>query len=121
MIASASYAPLGLRQIEGTHLVNRAPDGSARPSQLSPNSEELDAIENLAIDRAGRPIFGAEYVNVQALSSTIANVRRPGARSCLPKSARFAHLRRARRRPMSVTAPMRHITGREPRGSSPSV
>ena len=72
MIASASYAPLGLRQIEGTHLVNRAPMGLPGRRSVA-NCEELDAIENLAIDRA-KAIFGAEYVNVQALSSTIANV-----------------------------------------------
>ncbi|HEV2155547.1 serine hydroxymethyltransferase [Bradyrhizobium sp.] len=72
MIASASYAPLGLRQIEGTHLVNRAPMGLPGRRSVA-NCEELDAIENLAIDRA-KVIFGAEYVNVQALSSTIANV-----------------------------------------------
>ena len=72
MIASASYAPLGLRQIEGTHLVNRAPMGLPGRRSVA-NCEELDAIENLAISRA-KAIFGAEYVNVQALSSTIANV-----------------------------------------------
>jgi len=72
MIASASYAPLGLRQIEGTHLVNRAPMGLPGRRSVA-NCEELDAIENLAIDRA-KAVFGAEYVNVQALSSTIANV-----------------------------------------------
>jgi len=72
MIASASYAPLGLRQIEGTHLVNRAPMGLPGRRSVA-NCEELDAIENLAINRA-KAIFGAEYVNVQALSSTIANV-----------------------------------------------
>ncbi|MFC5421518.1 serine hydroxymethyltransferase [Bosea eneae] len=72
MIASASYAPLGLRQIEGTHLVNRAPMGLPGRRSVA-NCEELDAIEMLAIERA-KAIFGSEYVNVQALSSTIANV-----------------------------------------------
>ncbi|CAN7653920.1 hypothetical protein LJR009_005934 [Bosea sp. LjRoot9] len=72
MIASASYAPLGLRQIEGSHLVNRAPMGLPGRRSVA-NCEQLDAIENLAIDRA-KAIFGAEYVNAQALSSTIANV-----------------------------------------------
>lgn len=72
LIASASYCPLGLRQIEGTHLVNRAPMGL--PGQRSvANCEQLDFLENLAISRA-KSIFGAEFVNVQALSSTIANV-----------------------------------------------
>jgi glycine hydroxymethyltransferase len=72
MIASASYCPLGLRQIEGTHLVNRAPMGLPGRRTVA-NCEQLDAIENLAIGRA-KAVFGAEYVNVQALSSTIANV-----------------------------------------------
>jgi glycine hydroxymethyltransferase len=72
MIASASYCPLGLRQIEGTHLVNRAPMGLAGARAVA-NCEYLDRIEQLAIDRA-KVVFAAEYVNVQALSSTIANV-----------------------------------------------
>lgn len=72
MIASASYCPLGLRQIEGTHLVNRAPMGLPGRRTVA-NCEQLDAIEILAINRA-KAVFGAEHVNVQALSSTLANV-----------------------------------------------
>ena len=72
LIASASYCPLGLRQIEGTHLVNRAPIGMPGRRSVG-NCEHLDSIELLAIERA-KALFGAEFVNVQALSSTIANV-----------------------------------------------
>lgn len=72
LIASASYAPLALRQIEGSHLVNRAPMGWVGRRSVA-NCEQMDAMEQLAIDRA-RAVFGAEFVNVQALSSTIANV-----------------------------------------------
>src|SRR6516165_10266221 len=72
LIASASYCPLGLRQIEGTHLVNRAAMGLPGRRCVA-NCEHLDVIERLAIERA-KAIFGAEHVNVQALSSTIANV-----------------------------------------------
>lgn len=72
LIASVSYCPLGLRQIEGTHLVNRASMGLPGRRSVA-NCEYLDLIENLAIDRA-KSIFGSEYVNAQALSSTIANV-----------------------------------------------
>lgn len=72
MIASASYCPVGLRELEGTHLVNRAPMGLPRRRSVA-NCEYLDSIEELAIGRAAE-IFGAEHVNVQALSSTIANV-----------------------------------------------
>jgi glycine hydroxymethyltransferase len=72
LVASVSYCPLGLRQIEGTHLVNRAPMGLPGRRSIG-NCEHLDSLENLAIERA-RSVFGSEYVNVQALSSTIANV-----------------------------------------------
>jgi glycine hydroxymethyltransferase len=72
LIASASYCPLGLRQIEGTHLVNRAAMGLPGRRSVA-NCEHLDTIERLAIERA-KAIFEAEHVNVQALSSTIANV-----------------------------------------------
>lgn len=72
MIASASYCPLALRQAEGTHLVNK--NASGLPGRRSmANCEEVDGIENLAIERA-KALFGAEAVNVQALSSTLANV-----------------------------------------------
>jgi glycine hydroxymethyltransferase len=72
LIASASYCPAGLREIEGSHLVNRAPMGLPRRRTVA-NCEMLDAIEELAITRA-KALFGAEHVNVQPLSSTIANV-----------------------------------------------
>ena len=107
MIASASYAPLGLRQIEGTHLVNRAPMGLPGRRSVA-NCEELDAIENLAIDRA-KAIFGAEYVNVQALSSTIANVA--VLRAILPaEGARLLTFDELAGGHVSHGA-MRHITG----------
>lgn len=80
-IASASYCPLGLRQFEGTHLVNRAPMGLPGRRSVA-NCEHLDAIEYLAIERA-KAVFGAEHVNVQALSSTIANVA--ALRAVLPR------------------------------------
>lgn len=72
LIASASYCPLGLRQLEGSHLVNRAPMGLPGRRSVA-NCEHLDEIETLAIDRA-KAAFGAEHANVQALSSTVANV-----------------------------------------------
>ena len=56
-IASASYAPRAPRQIEGSHLVNRAPMGVVGGKSVG-NSGVLDEIETLAIDRA-RAIFGA--------------------------------------------------------------
>lgn len=107
MIASASYAPLGLRQIEGTHLVNRAPMGLPGRRSVA-NCEQLDAIENLAIDRA-KALFGAEYVNVQALSSTIANVA--VLRAILPaEGARLLTFDELAGGHVSHGA-MRHITG----------
>jgi glycine hydroxymethyltransferase len=107
MIASASYAPLGLRQIEGTHLVNRAPMGLPGRRSVA-NCEELDAIETLAIERA-KAIFGSEYVNVQALSSTIANVA--ALRAILPaEGARLLTFDELAGGHVSHGA-MRHITG----------
>ena len=72
MIASGSYSPFAMRQAEGSHLVNK--NASGLPGRRSmANCQEADQIEQLAIDRA-KKVFGAEAVNVQALSSTLANV-----------------------------------------------
>lgn len=72
MIASGSYAPFAMRQAEGSHLVNK--NASGMPGRRSmANCEEADAIERLAIERA-KSVFGSEAANVQALSSTLANV-----------------------------------------------
>ena len=72
MIASGSYSPFAMRQAEGSHLVNK--NASGLPGRRSmANCQEADRIEQLAIDRA-RSVFGAQAANVQALSSTLANV-----------------------------------------------
>lgn len=72
MIASGSYCPLAMRQAEGAHLVNKNASGMPGRRTMA-NCEEADAIEQLAIDRA-KAVFGSEAANVQALSSTLANV-----------------------------------------------
>lgn len=72
MIASASYCPRAVRQAEGSHLVNKNASGFVGRRSMA-NCEEYDRIEELAIGRA-KAMFGAEAVNVQALSSTLANL-----------------------------------------------
>ena len=84
LVASESYCPRSTLEAEASVLVNK--NASGYPPRVSfAGGEVIDAIENLAIERA-RHLFGAEYANVQALSSTIANVAvlrallRPGDR-----------------------------------------
>ncbi len=114
LIASVSYCPLGLRQIEGTHLVNRGPMGFVGRRTIA-GYQHFDAIEQLAIDRA-KAIFGAEYVNLQALSSTIANVAALSA--VLPaEGARVLNFDELAGGHVSHGA-MRHITGHNRQVSS---
>ncbi|WP_083469212.1 serine hydroxymethyltransferase [Methylobacterium variabile] len=72
MIASGSYCPLAMRQAEGQHLVNKNASGWPGRRTMA-NCQEVDQIEQLAIDRA-KSVFGSQAANVQALSSTLANV-----------------------------------------------
>src|SRR5688572_5493340 len=72
LVASESYCPRATLEAEASILVNK--NASGYPPRISfAGGEPLDAIENLALERAKR-LFGAEHANIQALSSTIANV-----------------------------------------------
>jgi glycine hydroxymethyltransferase len=72
LVASESYCPRATLEAEASILVNKNASGYA-PRVAFAGGEVIDAIEAIAIDRAKR-LFGAEHANVQALSSTIANV-----------------------------------------------
>ena len=84
LIASESYCPRATLEAEASILVNKNISGYP-PRRDIGGSEIVNRIEGLAIERAKR-LFGAEHANVQALSSTIANIAvvrallRPGGR-----------------------------------------
>jgi glycine hydroxymethyltransferase len=72
LVASESYAPVATISAEASELVNK--NASGYPPRVSfGGGHVIDEIEGLAISRA-KALFGAEHANVQALSSTIANV-----------------------------------------------
>ena len=84
LVASESYAPIATIEAEASELVNK--NASGYPPRISfGGGRIIDEIERIAVGRA-RSLFGAEYANVQALSSTIANIAvlrallRPGDR-----------------------------------------
>jgi glycine hydroxymethyltransferase len=72
LVASESYCPRATLQAEASVLVNKNATGYP-PRTAFAGGEVIDAIERLAVQRA-RALFGAEHANVQALSSTVANV-----------------------------------------------
>lgn len=72
LVASESYCPRATLEAEASILVNKNASGYI-PRVAFAGGEVIDAIETLAIERAKR-LFGAEHANVQALSSTVANV-----------------------------------------------
>lgn len=72
LVASESYCPRSTLEAEASVLVNKNASGYP-PRVAFAGGEIIDAIENIALARARR-LFGAEYANVQALSSTVANV-----------------------------------------------
>lgn len=72
LVASESYAPHSTLEAEVSALINK--NASGYPPRITVGGgRTIDAIENLAITRA-KDLFGAEYANVQSLSSTIANI-----------------------------------------------
>lgn len=72
LVASESYAPQATLEAEASALINK--NATGYPPRVSVGGGGvIDAIESLAIERA-KELFGAEYANVQSLSSTIANI-----------------------------------------------
>jgi glycine hydroxymethyltransferase len=72
LIASENYASAAVMEAVGSVLMNKYSEGYPGKRYYA-GQTNIDAVENLAIDRA-KEIFGAEYVNVQPLSGSPANL-----------------------------------------------
>lgn len=72
LVASETYAPRATLEAEASVLVDKNATGYP-PREGFGGGAVMDAIERLACARACA-LFGAEHANIQALSSTIANV-----------------------------------------------
>jgi glycine hydroxymethyltransferase len=108
LIASESYAPRSTIQAEASTLINCNSSGYPPRATLG-GSEVIDRVEEVAVERA-RELFGAEHANVQALSSTIANIA--VLRALVPTGGRILSLSPAAGGHMSHGAP-RHLSGQE--------
>lgn len=71
MIPSENYASRAVMEALGTVLTNKYSEGYPKRRYYQGN-RIIDEVEQLAIDRA-KKLFGAPYVNVQALSGSPAN------------------------------------------------
>lgn len=71
LIASENYVSPAVLETMGTILTNKYSEGYPGKRYYA-GQENIDTIENLAIARA-KELFGAEHVNVQALSGSPAN------------------------------------------------
>ena len=72
LIASENYAsPLSIG-MEGTVWANKNAEGYPG-RRFAGGCELADRIEHIAIDRC-KQVFGCEYVNIQSMSSTLANI-----------------------------------------------
>lgn len=72
LIASENYAsPLSVG-MEGTVWANKNAEGYPG-RRFAGGCELADQIEHIAIDRC-KQVFGCEYVNIQSMSSTLANI-----------------------------------------------
>lgn len=85
LVASESYCPRATLEAEASALINKNSSGYP-PRRSLGGSDILDQVELLAIERAKR-LFGAEHANVQALSSTIANIA--VVRALVPRGGRI--------------------------------
>jgi len=72
LIASENYASKAVMEAAGSVLMNKYSEGYPGKRYYA-GQTNIDVVENLAIARA-REIFGAEYVNVQPLSGSPANL-----------------------------------------------
>ena len=72
MIASENYTSKDVMEANGSILTNKYSEGYPGRRYYA-GQEYIDQIENLAIERA-KELFGAEYVNVQPLSWSPANL-----------------------------------------------
>ncbi|MBS9775353.1 serine hydroxymethyltransferase [Candidatus Gracilibacteria bacterium] len=72
LIASENYVSQDVLKANGSILTNKYSEGYPGKRYYA-GQEYIDKIENLAIERA-KELFGAEYVNVQPLSGSPANL-----------------------------------------------
>lgn len=72
LIASENYASPAVMEATGSVLMNKYSEGYPGKRYYA-GQINIDIVENLAIARA-RELFGAEYVNVQPLSGSPANL-----------------------------------------------
>jgi len=72
LIASENYVSKAVLEANGSILTNKYSEGYPGKRYYA-GQEYIDQIENLAIERA-KELFGAEYVNVQPLSGSPANL-----------------------------------------------
>ncbi|MDD3145238.1 MAG: serine hydroxymethyltransferase [Candidatus Gracilibacteria bacterium] len=72
LIASENYTSLDVMEAAGSILTNKYSEGYPGKRYYA-GQEYIDQIENLAISRC-KELFGAEYVNVQPLSGSPANL-----------------------------------------------
>jgi len=72
LIASENYTSSDVMEAAGSILTNKYSEGYPGKRYYA-GQEFIDQIENLAIDRC-KELFGAEYVNVQPLSGSPANL-----------------------------------------------
>ncbi|GAB0175267.1 MAG: serine hydroxymethyltransferase [Candidatus Altimarinota bacterium] len=72
LIASENYVSPAVREANGSIFTNKYSEGYPGKRYYA-GQEFVDKVENLAIERA-KKLFGAEYVNVQPLSGSPANL-----------------------------------------------
>lgn len=72
LIASENYASPAVMEAVGSVLMNKYSEGYPGKRYYA-GQVNIDVVENLAIDRA-KELFSAEYVNVQPLSGSPANL-----------------------------------------------
>ncbi|OIP55091.1 serine hydroxymethyltransferase [Candidatus Gracilibacteria bacterium CG2_30_37_12] len=72
LIASENYASKAVMEAVGSVLMNKYSEGYPGKRYYA-GQVNIDVVENLAIERA-RELFGAEYINVQPLSGSPANL-----------------------------------------------
>lgn len=108
LIASESYAPRSTVEAEASVLINCNSSGYP-PRDLLGGSGIIDRIEQIAARRAC-DLFGAEHANVQALSSTIANIA--VLRALVPRAGRILSFSPAAGGHMSHGAG-RHLSGQD--------
>src|SRR6056297_1865665 len=71
MIASESFVPLEIMEVQGSILTNKTMEGFPG-KRYHAGHQVIDKIENLAIERA-RKLFGSEHANIQPHSGSQAN------------------------------------------------